>query len=94
MAHITFLLQQELQYTMINVIEYVRQLKQYESLDVEALNKDKADLATVSKKNREEIETLELQYPKLEEMAKEMKLFSNVRTIYKSAVQRPLPLFF
>ncbi|KAL9553720.1 hypothetical protein PS6_003804 [Mucor atramentarius] len=68
---------QELQYTMINVIEYVRQLKQYESLDVEALNKDKADLATVSKKNREEIETLELQYPKLEEMAKEMKLFSN-----------------
>lgn len=79
----SFLLQQELQFTMINVIEYVRTLKQYETLDVDELNKNMAELAIVIEKNTEEVNAIELNYPKLEAMAKETKTINMVSTVFQ-----------
>ncbi|GAN05335.1 hypothetical protein MAM1_0088d04805 [Mucor ambiguus] len=64
---------QEIQFVMINVIEYIRTLKQYESMDVNELSKNLADLAIVIQKNTEEVNHMELDYPKVEQDAKETK---------------------
>ncbi|KAK4518363.1 uncharacterized protein ATC70_001716 [Mucor velutinosus] len=64
---------QEIQFAMINVIEYIRTLKQYETMDVDALNKNMAELAIVIQKNTEEVNSIELDYPTLEDMAKDTK---------------------
>ncbi|KAL9537549.1 hypothetical protein MBANPS3_011676 [Mucor bainieri] len=63
-------------FTMINTIEYIRTLRQYESMDVAELNKSMADLATVIQKNTEEVNHMEVNYPKIEQEAKDTKAIS------------------
>ncbi|OAC98058.1 hypothetical protein MUCCIDRAFT_115575 [Mucor lusitanicus CBS 277.49] len=68
---------QEIQFSMINVIEYVRALKQYEILNVDTLKKNIADLAVLIQKNTEEVSHIEENYPKVEEAAKGTKAIHN-----------------
>lgn len=77
-----FFLQQEIQFSMINVIEYVRALKQYEILNVDTLKKNIADLAVLIQKNTEEVSHIEENYPKVEEAAKGTKAIHNVRLVF------------
>jgi len=68
---------------MINVIVSLSNLTHYETMDVDALNKNMAELAIVIQKNTEEVNSIELDYPTLEDMAKDTKAIHLVRTAFK-----------
>lgn len=74
-------IQQELQYTILAAIEHVKQLKQYDTWDVEEMKTKIEELEAVINSNTEEVNTLEKDIPKLEEIISETKLLNNVRKL-------------
>ena len=74
-------LQQELQYTILAAIEHVKQLKQYDTWDVEEMKVKIEELEVVINSNTEEVNTLEKDIPKLEEIISETKSLNNVRRL-------------
>ncbi|KAG2214056.1 hypothetical protein INT46_004971 [Mucor plumbeus] len=78
---------QELQYTILAAIEHVKQLKQYDTWDVEEMKVKIEELEVVINSNTEEVNTLEKDIPKLEEIISETKSLNNNLTKWIQTIE-------